>query len=65
MPTATLLDARDDTEALDEDHEDHEGNECLLCGGPLVSLGILGCQHHLRCRNCGMMFSRPLPNCGD
>jgi hypothetical protein len=28
-------------------------------------LGILGCQHHLRCRNCGMMFSRPLPNCGD
>jgi len=31
---------------------------CQLCGGELEVLGRLGRKEHVRCRNCGMMFSR-------
>lgn len=32
--------------------------ECQLCGGPLVLLGQLGSRLHLRCQDCGMMYSK-------
>lgn len=33
-------------------------NECPLCAGPGISLGLLGSREHFSCRNCGMEFSR-------
>lgn len=36
----------DDGEAPDEPR-------CLMCGGPLVSLGALGAVPYFRCRACG------------
>ena len=27
--------------------------DCVLCEGPLISLGTLGNREHFRCRNCG------------
>ena len=32
--------------------------KCSLCGGSLMTLGVLGSLTWLRCRACGMMFSR-------
>lgn len=32
--------------------------KCSLCHGPLVLLGYLGETKQLRCRACGMIFSR-------
>ena len=32
---------------------------CGACGGPLWALGALGRSQWLRCRNCGMDWSRP------
>lgn len=42
---------------------DETGEEvavCDLCDGPLVPIGALGRLLHLRCRNCGMEFSRAI-----
>lgn len=33
-------------------------NECPLCAGPGISLGLLGSREHFSCRACGMEFSR-------
>ena len=30
---------------------------CPTCGGPGVALGWMGLRYHLRCRNCGMVYS--------
>ncbi len=35
-------------------------NKCKLCGGQLEVLGILGWLKHLKCRACGMLFSRKI-----
>lgn len=34
--------------------------KCPACTGPLLLLGTLGLLRWLRCRNCGMQFSRPV-----
>lgn len=31
--------------------------KCKCCGGSLMTLGVLGTLTHVRCRDCGMMFS--------
>jgi NAD-dependent SIR2 family protein deacetylase len=31
---------------------------CPECGGELQVLGVLGNLQHLRCRHCGLQFSR-------
>jgi len=33
-------------------------DECELCDGELMPIGTLGSREYLRCRNCGMQFSR-------
>jgi uncharacterized Zn finger protein len=33
---------------------------CKMCGGHLNKLGVLGNREHLRCRNCGAMWSRSI-----
>jgi hypothetical protein len=43
-----------------EDLEDFE--QCSICDGPLMLLGVLGNRKHMRCRNCGMDFSKEIPN---
>jgi predicted nucleic acid-binding Zn ribbon protein len=45
--------------AKTEEAEVEDGDECSMCGGPLVELGSLGSVTHYRCRNCGMDFSKP------
>ncbi len=30
---------------------------CSLCGGTLITLGVLGNLLHCQCRDCGMSFS--------
>ena len=34
---------------------------CLLCNGPLMLKGTLGCREWFRCRNCGMDYGREIP----
>jgi len=34
--------------------------QCKLCGGELMLLGVLGLLKWLRCRHCGMQFSRKI-----
>ena len=29
-------------------------NECIMCGGPVLMMGVLGDRQHGRCRNCGV-----------
>ena len=31
--------------------------DCTRCGGPLMHLGAFGDRLHLKCRDCGAMFS--------
>ncbi len=38
-----------------------EGLPCLLCNGPLRTMGRLGWREWLRCRNCGMDYGREIP----
>lgn len=42
----------------DEDEEDADAWQCRMCGGPVVSMGVLGRRMHGTCRNCGMQVSR-------
>lgn len=37
----------------ENDEEQLMNTECVICNGPLVSLGRLGAIEHFRCRNCG------------
>jgi len=61
MLTIDENDARNDVEGQDAEIND----PCGMCGGQLEPLGQLACLLHLRCRNCGMMFNRPVAGCGD
>ena len=40
--------------------DDDDTADCPTCGGPGVPLGVMGSREHLRCRNCGMGYSREL-----
>ena len=31
---------------------------CEICGGPLLLMGTLGHLDHVKCRNCGMWFTK-------
>jgi len=43
----------------DDWHDDEpDPDECLMCGGLLLSLGTLGRLDWFRCRDCGMDQSR-------
>jgi hypothetical protein len=53
-------------DAFDIEHAfvEHDGPlfpACCVCGGPTYELGQLGNLLHLRCRNCGIDHSIPLP----
>jgi hypothetical protein len=46
---------------MDLDHMDElveETMSCPVCEGPAMLLGTLGARLHVRCRNCGLGFSR-------
>jgi len=60
MPMIDDNDVQDDLDGLEA-----EPATCELCGGELMELGPLGCLMHLRCRACGMQYSRPIDGCGD
>lgn len=34
---------------------------CDICGGYLQELGKLGCKLYLKCRQCGMAYSKEEP----
>lgn len=36
-------------------------HKCVLCDGPMMSMGVLGWNEHFRCRNCGWEDRVELP----
>lgn len=54
---ATLVYPEDLDNCESEMVADAQSHHCVLCFGPLVTLGILGRLHWSRCRQCGAQYS--------
>ena len=42
--------------------DDDDALHCPACDGPLVLLGMLGRLEHCYCQDCGLPYSRPIPD---